>query len=394
MSIIDKIDNTIYSYATLRQKEYIDKVRECGGSVSEAARQLNVTHQTIGSGLKILLAKAAKKGYSPEHDMTKPVPDGFALKGTSTLYDADGNPKIQWVKSTIDQERQKEMLEAAIEAASESMPRLKPILYKGKGINDLANFYTITDYHIGMLAWHREGGDDWDIKIAERTMLGAFSAMIAQSPKAKLGIINQMGDFLHFDGLMPVTPTSKHVLDADSRFPKLVKVAIKCLRAVIDMLLSKHDEVHLICAEGNHDLASAHWLQHTFSALYENEPRVTVEESPLPYYCYQHGQTMICTAHGHIRRGDDLPSIFAAQFPKVWGDTKYRYCHEGHQHHQQVKEMRGMTREMHRTLAARDSHSSRGGYFSERATNCITYSKKFGEVSRVTIKPEMLEGAA
>ena len=392
MKIIDKIDDKIYSYATLRQIEFIDCIRKHGGNNTDAAKELNVKRQTITSSLKHLIKKAAKMGYSPEHDMTHPVPDGFMLKGTSTLYDSDGNTKIQWVKSTVDQVRQQELVTEAIKAACESMPRLKPITYKGQANSELLNQYTFTDYHVGMMAWHQEGGDNWDIKIAESTLIGAFSHMIANSPNADMCIINQLGDFLHFDGLKPVTPASGHVLDGDSRFHKMIRVAIRCLRTVIDMALSKHKKVHLICAEGNHDESSAHWLQELFTILYEQDDRVSVENSPKPYYCYQHGKTMLAYHHGHCKGQDKLFPIIPAMFPKVWGDTEFRYVHEGHMHHKQVKENAGMIREMHQTLAAADAYSSRGGYISERATTCITYSKNHGEVSRISVKPSMLEG--
>src|SRR5690554_4591912 len=60
------------------------------------------------------------KGWSPEHDMTRTVPDGFRVKGVSTLYRDDGTVAAQWVKSQADAERQREILQAAVEAMSES----------------------------------------------------------------------------------------------------------------------------------------------------------------------------------------------------------------------------------------------------------------------------------
>jgi len=267
MKLVDKIDDTIYSYATLRQIEIIDCLREHDGNITKAGKKLGIKRQSITSILEGLIKRAAKQGYSPSHDMKHAVPDGFLLKGTSTLYDSDGNTKIQWVKSSIDQERQRELITESIKAACEVMPRLKPISYKGQANSELLNQYTFTDYHIGMMAWHREGGDNWDIKIAESTLIGAFSHMIANSPNADACIINQLGDWLHFDGLKPVTPASGHVLDGDSRFHKMIRVAIRCLRTLIDMALSKHKTVHLICAEGNHDESSAHWLQELFTIL-------------------------------------------------------------------------------------------------------------------------------
>ena len=388
MSLIEQLDDTMYSYATLRQKELIDAVK-LHGSIKKAAKALDVTAATIHSSFKGLISRCAKQGHAPKHDMEHTAPDGYLVKGTSTLY-KDGEKQIQWVKTSVDAQRQHEMLSEAVKAATQTIPRLKPIAFKGQANAELLNMYTITDYHIGMMAWREEGGADWNIDIAEKTLIGAFSHMIANSPNADKCIINQMGDFLHFDGLAAVTPGHGHVLDADSRFHQMIRVAIKCLRAMVDMALTKHKSVHLICAEGNHDLASAHWLQEIFHTLYENDERVTIDNSPKPYYCYQHGLTMLTFHHGHCKGMDKLFGLVPAMFPKVWGNTEYRYSHEGHMHHKQVKENNAMIREMHQTLAAPDAYSSRGGYISERGTTCITYSKKYGEVSRITVRPSML----
>jgi len=127
-----------------------------------------------------------------------------------------------------------------------------------------------------------------------------------------------------------------------------------------------------------------------FSALYENEPRLTVVDSELPYYVHQHGDTMLAWHHGHLQKNSQLPLTFAAQFPKIWGNTTKRYCHTGHRHHVEEKEHSGMTVIQHPTLAARDAYAARGGWIAERQVTSITYSNKFGEVARNTVTPEML----
>src|SRR3546814_4664397 len=93
--------------------------------------------------------------------------------------------------------------------------------------------------------------------------------------------------------------------------------------------------------------------------LYENDPRVTVDTSALPYYAHQHGKTMLAWHHGHLKKIEGLAGLFAAQFPKMWGDCDYRYGHAGHQHHRKVIEQNGMMVTQHPTLAARDSHADR-----------------------------------
>ncbi|WP_193603303.1 phage tail tape measure protein [Agrobacterium sp. MS2] len=88
------------------------------------------------------------------------------------------------------------------------------------------------------------------------------------------------------DRIQQLTPAHRHVLDADSRLHKVVRVVIRTLRRVIDMLLQKHKHVHIVMASGNHDPASSVWVRELLAAIYENEPRVTVDTSPMLYYAY------------------------------------------------------------------------------------------------------------
>jgi hypothetical protein len=374
---------------TDRQREIIEAIHECGSN-TQASKKINIARQTIDEHVKKIKARAATLGFSPEHDMVHTVPDAFVVKGTSTLY-KDGVAKIQWVKTRLDDTRRQELIRDAFEAMAEQLPRLIPIKSPKHTLEKLCNLYTFTDYHMGMLAWHKETGADWDLKIAEKTLTDCFEVMLANSPNAKVGFINQLGDFLHSDGMFPVTPTSGHILDQDGRFSKIVQTTIRVLRKIVDMALSQHDEVIVLMAEGNHDMASSIWLRSMFKALYENEPRVKVIESELPYYYYKHGETMLCFHHGHLSKNDQLPILFASQFPEIWGKTTKRYCHTGHRHHVEEKEHSGMIVIQHPTLSARDAYASRGGWISERQATSITYHEKYGQVARNTVTPEMVK---
>lgn len=383
------MDAQLASYATPRQLEYLEAL-EKHGSFRKAAKAIGADWTAIRDSIKRLKAKAAKQGYSPEHDMRHTVPDGFKVKGVSTYYDEEGKPRGQWVKSSADEERRQELIRAAFEAMAQELPRLKPLAAPRRTADQLATLYTLTDSHVGMLAWGLETGADWDLKIAEATLTGCFQQMVNGSPPARVGFVNQLGDFLHSDGLVPVTPTSGHVLDQDGRYTKLVETAVRVLRRVIGMALEKHEKVIVLMAEGNHDMASSVWLRVMFKALFEREPRVEVIDSPLPYYVYQHGRTMLAFHHGHLKKNDQLPILFAAQFPAVWGATAKRYAHTGHRHHAEEKEHSGITVIQHPTLAARDAYAARGGWVAERQVTAITYHTEHGQVSRVTVTPEML----
>lgn len=336
----------------------------------------------------------ASQGFSPEHGLTHPVPDGYSVKGVSTLYGEDGAIKGQWVKSQADPDRQREILQSAFDGMADKLARAKPIKPPRHCNEDLLTCYICTDFHLGMLAWGEETRDEpWDLGIAEKLLIDWFAAAIAQSPASGRAIFAQLGDFVHFDGLDAVTPEHRNLLDADTRFQKVVRSAIRVLRTVTEMLLAKHGSVHLLMAEGNHDPASSVWLREWFSALYENEPRVVVDTSPDPYYCVEHGNTSLFFHHGHKRGPGNVADVFAAKFRDVFGRTKFSYAHLGHKHCTEVRETNLMIVEQHRTLASKDAYASRSGWMSGRDAKAITYSAHFGEVSRVTVSPDLARAA-
>lgn len=385
-----RVDERLKDYATESQKRYIDAVNRTG-SLRAASRDLGVNYRAVHSAITTVKHNAAMRGYSPEHDMTRTVPDPFVVRGVSTFYNKDGKPSGQWVKSRLDDEKAEAARRAALEALAADIPRLEPVAPPGAGHDHLCTVYTLTDSHVGALCWHREGGDDWDLKIAEKTLAGCFEKMLLASPDSAVAVVAQLGDFMHADGMQALTPANKNLLDVDGRFDKVVGVAVRLLRRVVCMALAKHSKVIVLMAEGNHDPVSSIWLRTLFAALYENEPRVEVIDSPLPYYVYRHGNTMLGWHHGHLKKTDQLPMLFAAQFPKMWGETTKRYIHTGHRHHVEEKEHSGVTVMQHSTLTGRDAFAARGGWISDRQVTAVTYHDAFGKHSTATICPEMLD---
>lgn len=320
---------------------------------------------------------------------TKNVPDGHIVKGLSTLVDETGRTRAQWIKTTLQEDQFRQATEAAVRAACSKIKALPKVKAPKRGHAELLTQYTITDYHIGMLAWGKETGAAWDLEIAERVLTTVFDQMIAAAPASAIGLLAQLGDFLHFDSMKSITPEHGHLLDADSRYPKLVDVAIKVLRHIIRRLLEKHAEVWVELLEGNHDPAGSIWQRAMFSALFEDNPRVKIGKSPRPYVAHVWGDTFLGYHHGHLAKKQSLPQLFAALFRELWGQTKKGYIHTGHLHHVDEKEYPGVKVIQHSTLAAPDAYAARGGWLSERQVVSMTYHKQAGEVARgIFLPPE------
>lgn len=332
----------------------------------------------------------AAKGHGHGGDVSKLVPDGYKVKGTSTLTDAAGNTKLQWVKTDVDADRQLEMMQQAVKALCADITPVDPVSGPGCFYKNLLNLYTISDFHLGMMACEEEGGADFDVKIAEELFDKWFSQALRSSPEADIAVISLLGDTLHYDSLKPTTVESGHVLAADTRYFRMIEIVMRMTRRAIDMALRRHNKVHVVVSQGNHDPASSLWLTQALNLLYDNEPRLTVDPSPDVFKMFRHGDTVLFFHHGHRVRFDSIESVMIGKFRRDFGETKYAYCHVGHLHHQKVVESRNMIVEQHRTLAAKDEYASSGGWFSGRSANVITYHKQYGEVSRLTISPEML----
>jgi hypothetical protein len=379
------------AYATPRQREILAALLS-EGSGSKAAAKLGMSKSAVNEARRSVINKAAQRGYSPDHGINHPVPDGFKLKGTSTLYDSvTGEAKIQWVKSTADQVRQDEIFREALEAMAEALPRAEPIKAPEFLDDSLAACYPVGDHHLGMLAWAEEAGEDYNISIGKKLLMGAMDHLVKSSPDCKTGLIALLGDFMHYDSFEAVTPAHRNLLDADGRFPKMVRAAIKSVRYMIAKCLEKHEVVHVIIEIGNHDTASSVFLMECLHNIYEDEPRITIDRSPGHYHYWRFGKCLIGTHHGDKVKSEKLPLIMATDRAVDWGETEYRYWWTGHIHHESKKDYTGCSAESFRVLCPSDAYAANAGYRTGRDMKAIILHKEYGEVARHVVNPRMLE---
>lgn len=391
------IPERVKEWATTLQKEAIDAVNKHGGNRAQAAKALGIARTALKERIAKALAKAARAGYSPEHDYKHPQPDGFHVKGVSTLYDAAGNVVQQWVKSNKDHEDRLELMREAVASLAkpfrgQSDPKL---VAKPKHCTaDTANVIPMGDPHIGLLAWAVETGNDFDLAIAEQNMCTAVDRLVSLAPPSRLGWLINLGDFFHTDNGSNRTNASGHALSVDSRYSKMIRVGVRGIRRCIDRLLERHEQVRVTNEIGNHDDYSSVWLSVTLAAFYENNPRVTIDDAPTWAHWFRFGKCLIGTTHGHGPRHATLGEIMANDRPQDWGETTFRHWYVGHVHHDSVKERLGCKIETLRTLAGRDDWHTREGYRAMRDLKLDVWHKDRGQINRFIVGIEEVEACA
>ena len=374
---------------TERQRQIVELHKQ-GLGYTKIGEQVGCSRYAVRDSLQSVKARAATQGWSPQHDMVHTVPIGFNIKGISTYYSEDGKPVGQWVKSVADKEAQFQMMIERIELACEGITPWKPIEKPKTTKENLLSLMVITDFHLGSYCWGQETSEDYDTNMARDLFLSSIKEMIDSTPNSKIGLLCNLGDFLHWDGLEQLTPSGKNLLEGDSRYSRIVDIAMTVMNEAVRMMLEKYEKVVFVCAEGNHDIAGSIWLRKFIRKLYANEPRLEVIDNDFPYYAYRHGEIMLCFHHGHKVKMDRLPKVFSSEprFREDWGKSKVAYIHSGHYHSERVLEDAGAIIEQHPTLASRDSYATRLGLMSQRGAKVITYDSTDGEVARITVRPK------
>jgi predicted phosphodiesterase len=379
MSLID--------YAkTERQREAVKAWEDCGEVVAKAAGVLGVSPSTLRDHIGAVKNFAAQRGYSDNFDARRLVPEGEIVTGRSIYTTTDDNEKI-WLKTKrlmTEAERDK-ALQGFVDGLTKGLPQYKPKAKPKtkKFADDLLPTIAIGDAHFGMRADARETKErDYDTKIASADMLDAIDYLVDLSTPCEHSLLINVGDFIHANGSGGTT-FSGTKLDVDTRIEVVLETAAQTFIFAIDKMLSKHKNVTVIMARGNHDSDTAIALALILKFYYTQEKRVTILDPHGFFHTLQFGKNLIAVHHGDKVKAEKLGAILPKMLPEQWSNTVYRKWIVGHIHHQNsIETSNGCFVEAMGTLSPPDSWHSGAGYGASSVMNQITFHKDGGEAIR------------
>ena len=357
-------------------------LEEAGGNQAAAARSLGLHRMTFRNRLE----SGRQTHTEARGAFGGTAPDGYTVKGVSTLYGPDGEVKAEWVKTTADMARQTEMIKEGIRAFLDGAPKVKPGKGPSKYDKDVIPWFQIGDAHLGMLAHEAETGANFDLKIAERELCAAFATLFDECPARERCVINDLGDATHYENMAAVTEASGHRLDADGRFPKMIRVYSKVMRFIVERALERFRYVDVLVNQGNHSRTNDVWMAELLRSVYGDKGRVNVLDNSSVFIPYRMGNTFVLVHHGDKTKASRLASVMAHDYRQDWGETEYHYIDVGHYHHAMaIKESEGCVIEQWNTLAPRDKYANDGGWRAHQSITRVDRSKTYGEVGRRTL---------
>ncbi len=368
--------------------EQLIKWRNEGGTYPAFAKEHNVNQRTV----ERRAARIAKSGRMGELGINLDVPAGRQLGKVTGHYKANGELIQYWPRIEKDTEKLDALKESAQEVTTPIPIKDIPKCKTKKPETDIIPFFNIGDGHLGMIAYDKEVGHNFDLEIAERELCYALARQIEQHSGYERCVIQDMGDMTHYENFGAKTDGSGHDLDFDTRFPKMIKVYRRVMEYIVTKALRHFKHVDVINNQGNHSRTNDIWMAEHLRALFGNTERVNVLNNECIFIPYRMGNTFVMSHHSDKCRPPRLRQVMTTDFRQDHGETCYHYIDIGHIHHKmQTKEDEMITVESFNQLAPADKYAHDGGWRSRSCLTVVLRSKTYGEVGRTMLTAEQVK---
>lgn len=276
--------------------------------------------------------------------------------------------------------------EALFDRVKDHAPRYPKVEYAKPRTPHLLEI-DLFDCHFGKLAWARETGEDYDLRIAERLFRDAVHDILSRAEGYGIErIVFPIGnDFCHVDGPNNQT-TAGTPQDTDGRFWKIVDIMNAAMVWAFEECL-KVAPTKGVLVEGNHDRVASGYLARHLAAWFHRSPDVSIDFEPRSRKYELYGPTLIGWTHGCDEKPSSLPMIMATEAPEMWASSSFREWHCGHFHSSKrtdfnaVSNHDGVKVRNLQSLSGRDAWHYRKGYVGgKRAAEAFLFCRETGDV--------------
>lgn len=249
---------------------------------------------------------------------------------------------------------------------------------------------SVPDLHLGKLAWGKETGADYDLKITKELFRTAVRTLVTRTRGFQFEeIVLPCGnDLFQSDNYKNMT-TAGTPVDSDGRWQQVITEGRRMLVEAIDYLAGIAP-VRVVMVPGNHDMERVFSTGEILSAWYRNDANVTVDNTPRSRKYWEYGQCLVMWTHGDKEKRDNLPLIAATENAAGWGRTKFREVHTGHLHclrstkFKDVEEFSGVRVRILPSLSAPDQWHDSKGFFNIRSAEALVYHRENGCVATMS----------
>lgn len=279
------------------------------------------------------------------------------------------------IQDTID--IAKELVESNITPFKVESVKKDKVLNDDRGI-----FCNIVDLHIDRRCYASATGVDYNIEKSEEIFNKIIDGLIKWQEVERVGhLFYTIGnDFFNYDNVNGTTSKGTPLVDANYRdmYKKGLELQIKALKT----FKKYFNQIHCFLVAGNHDEILDYTLYLHLQQMFSEDRQYIFDEDYKKVKAFMFGDNAIFLSHGDIP-AKKLTNALPDMFPKLWGDSKYRYYFQGHYHSniEDKKSMPGLKRIQQDTMIPTDMYEYNGGYINTiKEQELYEFDKKDGEI--------------
>lgn len=182
------------------------------------------------------------------------------------------------------------------------------------------------------------------------------------------------GDLLNMDTYLGTTTSGTPVENSISAY-EAYQIAFDLMFWCVNFLRQHCKELEVVYIPGNHSrLTEAHVAYSLSKTIVSEDIKWNVEYSERKVITY--GNSMICLEHGDFNIQRSF-YVFATEFAKEWGSSKYRICYTGHTHKERkidyktTDELNGFTLKTLPSLSNIDKYHKEGKWTENKRGGII-----------------------
>jgi len=291
------------------------------------------THQNLETGTSKITGISSKEPKTPD-EIIKILGIDTKLWKLSQFWNKEQNSK--WlISALITRLPQQDLIQNSfIENLSKyELPvydKISPIYLNENSSEKVCGVISLQDLHFG-----KPGNENMGM-VMDKAICYLIGKAYANYNLEK--IIFVIGpDTLNMDTFDGTTTKGTFVENSE----KATKAYMKAFDAIcLAIGKIKHfcNQLEVVFIPGNHDRLSSFHLIHAVSQVFKLTPDIIFDGTYKERKVVMYYDNMIALEHGDISFKNN-PLLFATDFPKEWGNSKYRFLYTGHYHGRKTKEV-------------------------------------------------------
>ncbi len=242
----------------------------------------------------------------------------------------------------------------------------------------------ITDFHIDKKSIFNE--DSFEQKVKDyNTLLDKLLHRAYHSNNLEEICFIVGSDFLHTDNYQNST-TRLTPQDVSTDWYTAFTEGFNVYVNSINKLKQFCNKLTVILVAGNHSFTKESYLAFALSKYFENDKSIVFDINPDHRKVFVYGNTMTGFHHGNCKQ-EQLPLIFAKEFPKEFGNARYHNIITGDKHFFSEKDISGVIVKQIPAISNADRwHNSSNYHLAEQSAICIIYDKEYGRSMDIHVK--------